>query len=69
MLRCEEEWQLEHHVRGGDAGESANELRGNQRWTVREISGGHGMNRTNPDGLTRLFLELFPSREAVGVQS
>jgi hypothetical protein len=47
----------------------AADLRGNARWTVREISGGHGMNRTNPDGLTRLFLELFPSREAVGVQS
>jgi pimeloyl-ACP methyl ester carboxylesterase len=36
-------------------------LRGNQRWTVREIAGGHSMIRTNPDGLTRLFLELFPA--------
>jgi len=36
-------------------------LRGNPRWTVREIAGGHVMIRTNPDGLVRLFLELFPS--------
>lgn len=36
-------------------------LRGNQRWTLREIAGGHSMNRTNPDGLARLFLELFPT--------
>lgn len=35
-------------------------LRSNPRWTVREISGGHGMIRTNPDGLVRLFNELFP---------
>jgi pimeloyl-ACP methyl ester carboxylesterase len=34
-------------------------LRGNQRWTVREIAGGHGMIRSNPDGLVRLFLDLF----------
>jgi pimeloyl-ACP methyl ester carboxylesterase len=47
----------------------ADELRGNQRWTVREISGGHGMIRTNPDGLVRLLLELFPSREPVGVNA
>jgi pimeloyl-ACP methyl ester carboxylesterase len=39
----------------------ADNLRGNPRWTVREISGGHSMNRTNPDGLVRLLLELFPS--------
>jgi pimeloyl-ACP methyl ester carboxylesterase len=36
-------------------------LRGNPRWTLREIGGGHGMIRTNPDGLVRLFFELFPS--------
>ena len=42
-------------------------LRGNERWTLREIAGGHGMIRTNPDGLVRLFLDLFPSetRQAV----
>jgi L-ribulose-5-phosphate 4-epimerase len=40
---------------------TAERLRGNPRWTVREISGGHGMIRTNPDGLVRLFLELFPA--------
>jgi pimeloyl-ACP methyl ester carboxylesterase len=39
----------------------ADGLRGNPRWTVREIPGGHGMIRTNPDGLVRLFLELFPA--------
>jgi pimeloyl-ACP methyl ester carboxylesterase len=37
----------------------ADSLRGNPRWTVRDISGGHNMNRTNPDGLARLLLELF----------
>jgi pimeloyl-ACP methyl ester carboxylesterase len=47
----------------------AEDLRPNPRWTVREISGGHGMIRTNPDGLVRLFLELFPSREPVGVKA
>jgi pimeloyl-ACP methyl ester carboxylesterase len=47
----------------------ADELRGNPRWTVREIGGGHGMIRTNPDGLVRLFLELFPSREPVGAKA
>ncbi|MDE3077632.1 MAG: alpha/beta fold hydrolase [Chloroflexota bacterium] len=38
---------------------AADRLRGNPRWTVREISGDHGMNWTNPEGLVRLFLELF----------
>ncbi len=38
---------------------TAERLRGNPRWTVREIAGGHGMTRTNPEGLVRLFLELF----------
>ena len=42
---------------------TAEGLRGNPRWTVREISGGHSMNRTNPHGLVNLFLELFPSSE------
>jgi len=41
----------------------AESLRGNPRWTVREIAGGHGMIRTNPDGLVRLLEELFPSVE------
>jgi L-ribulose-5-phosphate 4-epimerase len=40
---------------------TAERLRGNPRWTVREIAGGHGMIRTNPEGLVRLLLELFPS--------
>ena len=43
----------------------AAELRGNPRWTVREIDGGHSMIRTNPEGLVRLFLQLFPAGEAV----
>jgi hypothetical protein len=45
----------------------ADTLRTNPRWTVREIAGGHGMIRTNPDGLVRLFLELFPAVEHVAV--
>jgi pimeloyl-ACP methyl ester carboxylesterase len=40
---------------------TAEHLRSDPRWTVREISGGHGMIRTNPEGLVRLFLELFPA--------
>ena len=38
---------------------TAERLRNNPRWTVREIDGGHGMIRTNPNGLVRLFLDLF----------
>lgn len=38
-------------------------LQGNPRWTLREISGGHSMNRTNPRGLADLLIELFPSTE------
>ena len=48
---------------------NAERLRDNPRWTVREISGGHGMTRTNPEGLVRLFEELFPSVSANGVVS
>jgi ribulose-5-phosphate 4-epimerase/fuculose-1-phosphate aldolase/pimeloyl-ACP methyl ester carboxylesterase len=40
---------------------AAERLRSEPRWTVREISGGHGMIRTNPEGLFRLLQELFPS--------
>jgi L-fuculose-phosphate aldolase len=43
---------------------TAERLRGNPRWTVREISGGHGMIRTNPEGTVRLFLELFPATDS-----
>jgi pimeloyl-ACP methyl ester carboxylesterase len=42
-------------------------LRGNPRWTVRQIHGGHQMNRTNPVGLVDLFQELFPSNVAQAV--
>ena len=44
---------------------TADRLRTNPRWTVREISGGHNMNRHNPEGLANLLLELFPSSEPV----
>jgi pimeloyl-ACP methyl ester carboxylesterase len=39
----------------------AETLRPNPRWSVREIPGGHNMIRTNPAGLVRLFIELFPT--------
>jgi pimeloyl-ACP methyl ester carboxylesterase len=38
--------------------ETAARLRGNPRWTVREVSGGHNMQLTNPNGLSRLLLDL-----------
>jgi pimeloyl-ACP methyl ester carboxylesterase len=46
---------------------TADSLRGNPRWTVRAVDGGHNMLRTNPDGLVAVFLDLFPapSRQAV----
>jgi len=44
-------------------------LRGNQRWTLRAIAGGHGMIRTNPDGLVRLFRELFPAESRTPVNA
>jgi pimeloyl-ACP methyl ester carboxylesterase len=44
---------------------AAERLRGNPRWTVRQITGGHGMITTNPTGLVDLLLELFPERIAV----
>jgi pimeloyl-ACP methyl ester carboxylesterase len=43
----------------------AESLRGNPRWTVREIGGGHSMIRTNPDNLVKLFLELFEAKTPV----
>jgi ribulose-5-phosphate 4-epimerase/fuculose-1-phosphate aldolase/pimeloyl-ACP methyl ester carboxylesterase len=39
---------------------AAQRLRDDARWTVREIGGGHSMQRTNPEGLVRLLEELFP---------
>jgi pimeloyl-ACP methyl ester carboxylesterase len=44
---------------------AADRLRADPRWSVHEIWGGHSMQRTNPDGLSKLLLELFPTREAV----
>jgi pimeloyl-ACP methyl ester carboxylesterase len=40
----------------------AESVRTNPRWTVREITGGHSMNRTNAHGLARLLLDLFATR-------
>ena len=48
---------------------TAARLRGNPRWTLREIDGGHVMTRTNPKGLAQLFLELFPARASVPAHS
>jgi len=39
-------------------------LRGNRRWTLREVGGGHVMIRTNPSGLVQLLLELFAESPA-----
>jgi pimeloyl-ACP methyl ester carboxylesterase len=39
---------------------TAERLRGDPRWTVREMTGGHGMIYTNPEGVAKLLLELFP---------
>jgi len=44
--------------------QTAERLRGDPRWQVREIAGGHGMIRTNPDGLFKLLQELFPAAPA-----
>jgi pimeloyl-ACP methyl ester carboxylesterase len=41
---------------------TAAQLRGNPRWNVREIDGGHSMIRTNPNGLVDLFQDLFAAR-------
>jgi ribulose-5-phosphate 4-epimerase/fuculose-1-phosphate aldolase/pimeloyl-ACP methyl ester carboxylesterase len=43
---------------------TADWLRDFARWNVREIGGGHGMTRTNPEGLFRLLQELFGSAGA-----
>ncbi len=48
---------------------SAAALRGNPRWAVREITGGHNMITSNPTGLVALFLDLFPDSEAPGGSS
>jgi ribulose-5-phosphate 4-epimerase/fuculose-1-phosphate aldolase len=45
---------------------TAERLRGNPRWTVREIAGGHSMNRTNPEGLASLLLALFETDSVNG---
>jgi pimeloyl-ACP methyl ester carboxylesterase len=48
---------------------TAERLRSDPRWTVREIAGGHGVITTNPTGLVDLLLELFagsPAASGVG---
>lgn len=42
---------------------TAARLRSNPRWTVREIWGGHNMQRTNPDGLAQLLLEVAAAED------
>jgi len=44
---------------GGFFDRAAEQVRSNPRWTVRDIGGGHSMNRTNPSGLVDLLLDLF----------
>jgi pimeloyl-ACP methyl ester carboxylesterase len=40
--------------------ETAARLRTHPRWTVREVSGGHNMQLTNPTGLAQVLLNLVP---------
>jgi ribulose-5-phosphate 4-epimerase/fuculose-1-phosphate aldolase/pimeloyl-ACP methyl ester carboxylesterase len=47
--------------------ETAERLRSDPRWTVREVGGGHSMMRTNPEGLFKVLQELFPSTSTNGV--
>lgn len=47
--------------------DTAERLRGDPRWTVREVGGGHSMMRTNPQGLFNLLQELFPEASPNGV--
>jgi len=49
---------------GGFFDRIAEELRHNPRWTLRELHGGHLINRTNPGGLVDLLLELFERQPA-----
>ena len=46
--------------------QAAERRRADPSWNVREISGGHGMIRTNPDGLFKLLQELFPTEASNG---
>ncbi len=44
---------------------TAERLRGNTRWTVRAVAGGHNMTMTHPGELADLLLELFAGRVPV----
>jgi hypothetical protein len=44
---------------------TAAELRSNPRWTVRELPGGHNLQRTNPDGVVNLLLEIAERQPSV----
>jgi hypothetical protein len=37
---------------------TAERLRNNPRWTVRDLPGGHNLQRTNPNGVVHLLLEV-----------
>ena len=43
---------------------TAERLRNNPRWTLRELAGGHSLQRSNPTGLVELFLELYERQPA-----
>jgi pimeloyl-ACP methyl ester carboxylesterase len=45
--------------------ETADRLRGNPRWTVRQVAGAHSMQLTHPEELSTLLLELFGGKVAV----
>ncbi len=42
--------------------QTAERLRHDPRWTVREVEGDHNMQMSNPSGLAELLLELFGGR-------
>ena len=45
--------------------QTAERLRGNPRWTVRQLPGGHNMQMTHPKELADMLLELFAGKVAV----
>ena len=45
--------------------QTAERLRGNPRWTVRQVPGAHNMQLTHPQALADVLLELFAGRVAV----
>jgi pimeloyl-ACP methyl ester carboxylesterase len=47
--------------------ETAERLRGNPRWTVRQVAGAHSMQLTHPTELSNLLLELFAGKVPASV--